>query len=287
VQGFCKVVAGVLLDRGGMTAIADLKRTHRATWAAGEYAAVARHIEQAPIDDVLRRVPFGRDAVLDVAAGTGNLAIRAALSGGQVVGLDLSPELLAIARSRADLAGVTIDWVEGDAEALPFADETFDRVFSIFGVQFAPRHEIAAAELDRVCRPGGRIGLVNWTPDGLIGQFFRIMSRYLPPAPGYVSPPPLWGNEEHLRSLFAVTSIEWTFARGHNPWRFSSAEAWTALMESSYGPTVMARRRLEAEGRWQDCRAEIVELAESLNVAADGGLLIQAEYLVAVGDKLD
>jgi SAM-dependent methyltransferase len=285
MQGSRKVTAGALGDRGGMTAIADLKQTHRATWAAGEYAAVAKHIDRAPLDDVLTHAPTGRKRVLDVAAGTGNLAIRAALSGGRVTGLDLTPELLAIARSRADLAGVDIEWVEGDAEALPFDDATFDRVYSVFGVQFAPRHEIAASELARVCRPGGRIGLVNWTPDGLIGQFFRIMSRYLPPAPGYASPPPLWGNEEHLRSLFAATSVEWTFARGHNPWRFASAEAWTAFMETAYGPTVMARRRLEAEGRWDDCRAEIAELAEALNVATDGTLLVQAEYLVAVGDK--
>jgi SAM-dependent methyltransferase len=268
-----------------MTAIADLKHTHRATWAAGDYAAVAKHIDQAPVDDLLLRVPVGDERVLDVATGTGNVALRAALSGGQVIGLDLTPELLAIARSRADLAGVAIEWVEGDAEDLPFADGAFDVVFSSFGVQFAPRHELTAAELDRVCRPGGRIGLVNWTPDGLIGQFFRIMSRYLPPAPAYASPPPLWGNEEHLRSLFAGTGIEWTFARGHNPWRFASAEAWTAFMERNYGPTVTARRRLEAEGRWEECRAELTELARTLNVATDGSLLIGAEYLVAIGAK--
>ncbi len=268
-----------------MTAVADLKQTHRATWAAGDYAAVAELIDEAPPTDLLRRVPVARDRVLDVATGTGNLAIRAALSGGEVVGVDLTPELLAIARSRADLAGVAVDWVEGDAEALPFDDDSFDLVFSVFGVQFAPRHEIAAAELARVCRPHGRIGLVNWTPDGHIGQFFRIMSRYLPPAPGYASPPPLWGNEEHLRSLFAGAGIEWTFSRGQNPWRFASAEEWTAFMETHYGPTLKARQRLTAEGCWEQCRAEIVELAERLNEAKDGTLLIGAEYLVAVGHK--
>ncbi len=269
-----------------MPALADLKETHRATWAAGDYSAVAELIDGAPPADLLTRVPIapGED-VLDVAAGTGNMAIRAALAGAQVAGLDLTPELLDIARTRAQLAGIHVDWVEGDAEALPFDDDSFDVVFSIFGVQFAPRHDVAADELARVCRPCGRVGLVNWTPGGHIGQFFKIISRYLPPAPGYVSPPPLWGNEDHLQSLFAGTGIEWTFARGRNPWRFGSAEQWTAFMETNYGPTLMARERLEAEGRWAECRAEIVELAERLNEAKDGTLLIRAEYLVAVGRK--
>jgi len=267
-----------------MTAVADLKQMHRATWAAGDYAAVADMIDEVPPADVLGRVPIAPgDHVLDVAAGTGNVAIRAAAAGARVVGLDLTPELLDIAQRRAERAGVGVEWLEGDAESLPFDDEAFDAVFSVFGVQFAPRHQIAAEELARVCRPGGRIGLVNWTPDGLIGQFFRVMSRYLPAAPDYASPPPLWGNPDHLRSLFAGTGIEWQFARGHNPWRFASAEAFTAFMETNYGPSLKARERLTAEGRWEECRREIVALAERLNEARDGSLLIHAEYLVAVG----
>jgi SAM-dependent methyltransferase len=148
-----------------MTAVADLKRAHRATWAAGDYAAVAEHIDDAPPRDLLARVDVqpGQD-VLDVATGTGNVAIRAAAAGAQVVGLDLTPELFDTARRRAAQLDVTVDWVEGDAEDLPFEDDRFDRVLSTFGVQFAPRHEIVARELVRVCRPGGRIGLVNWTP---------------------------------------------------------------------------------------------------------------------------
>ena len=160
--------------------------------------------------------------------------------------------------------------MEGDAEACRSTTRPSTSFFSVFGVQFAPRHQIAADELARVCRPDGRIGLVNWTPDGLIGQFFRIMSRYLPAAPDYASPPPLWGNEDHLRSLFAGTGIEWEFSRGHNPWRFASAEEWTAFMETNYGPTLKARERLTAEGRWEECRREIVALAERLNEARDG-----------------
>ncbi len=176
-----------------------------------------------------------------------------------------------------------VEWANGDAEALPFEDETFDVVLSTFGVQFAPRHHVAADELIRVCRRGGRIGLVSWTPDGHIGQFFKGMGRYLPAGPEYASPPPLWGSPAHVRSLFAGAGIAWEFDYGHNPWMFAPAEEWTAFMETSYGPTVEASRRLKAEGRWEECRHEIVALAERCNEAADGSPLIRSEYLVAVG----
>jgi SAM-dependent methyltransferase len=269
-----------------MTAVADLKQTHRATWASGDYAAVAECIDDAPPADLLARVPIARSGdVLDVAAGTGNVAIKAALAGARVTGLDLTPELLVTAERRAERAGVWVDWVCGDAEELPFEDATFDAVLSVFGVQFAPRHQYAADELARVCRPGGRIGFVNWTPEGHIGQLFKLLGRYLPAPPDYVSPPPLWGTEAHVRSLFAHADITWEFAKGHNPWRFASAEEWTAFMETNYGPTLKARERLTAENRWDECRAEIVALAESFNEARDGSLLINAEYLVAVGTR--
>jgi len=269
-----------------MTPVAELKLVHRATWAAGDYAAVAEHIDDAPPRDLLARMDIrpGHD-VLDVAAGTGNIAIRAAAAGAQVVGLDLTPELFAAARRRAARAGVAVEWVEGDAEALPFEDASFDRVLSAFGVQFAPRHEIAANELAGVCRPGGRIGLVNWTAQGLIGQLFKIMGRYLPAPPEYASSPPLWGDEDHVRGLFEGTGVELEFSRGHNPWRFPSAEAFVAFMETAYGPTVKARERLTGEGTWDACRAEIVALAERSNVATDASLLMQAEYLVVAGRK--
>jgi SAM-dependent methyltransferase len=269
-----------------MTAVAELKRVHRATWAAGDYAAVAEHIDVVPPADLLGRVDIrpGHD-VLDVATGTGNVAIRAAAAGAQVVGLDLTPELFDTARRRAADAHVTVDWVEGDAEDLPFDDARFDRVLSTFGVQFAPRHAVVATELVRVCRPGGVIGLVNWTPEGQIGDLFKIMGRYLPAPPDYASPPPLWGNEEHVRGLFAGSEVELEFARGLNPWRFDSPEHWVVFMETHYGPTLKARERLTAEGRWEQCRGEILAMAERRNEATDGSLLINGEYLVAIGRK--
>jgi SAM-dependent methyltransferase len=266
-----------------MIAVQDLKRTHRATWAAGDYAAVAEHIDDVPPRDLLARAELapGLD-VLDVATGTGNIAVRAAAAGARVVGLDLTPELFGPARRRADGLGVDVDWIEGDAERLPFAAGSFDRVLSAFGVQFAPRHQLVADELVRVLRPGGLIAVVNWTPEGLIGELFRIMGAYLPAPPDYASPPPLWGDEDHVRELFAGAPVELEFARGHNPWRFDSPEHWVAFMETRYGPTVKARERLTAEGRWADLRAELLALAERHNDHADGRLHMEAEYLVSV-----
>jgi len=269
-----------------MTPVAELKLAHRATWAAGDYAAVARHIDEIPPRDLLARMDIqsGHD-VLDVATGTGNLAIRAAAAGAHVVGLDLTPELFETARARAAAHDVVVDWVEGDAEELPYEDEIFDRVLSAFGVQFAPRHEIVAHELAGVCRPGGRIGLVNWTPGSQIGELFKILGGYLPAPPDYASPPPLWGSEDHVRGLFAGEPVELEFFRGLNPWRFRSAEEYVAFMETRYGPMLKARERLGAEGTWEQCRAEIVALTERRNEATDGSLLLRAEYLVVVARK--
>jgi SAM-dependent methyltransferase len=269
-----------------MTTLTDLKLAHRATWAAGNYAAVAELIDEAPPRDLLSRADLAPTLdVLDVATGTGNIAIRAALAGAQVTGLDLTPELFATARERAASHGVAVDWVEGDAEDLPFEDARFDRVLSAFGVQFAPRHQVVAHELARVCRPGGRIALVNWTPGGQIGELFRIMGRYMPAPPDYASPPPLWGSEQHVVDLFDGTGVELEFCRGYNPWRFPSAEDYVQFMETRYGPTLKARERLTTEGTWDACRAEIVAMAERRNEATDGTLRMSAEYLVIAGSK--
>jgi SAM-dependent methyltransferase len=269
-----------------MTEVAELKLVHRSTWAAGDYAAVARHIDDSPPRDLLALMDIrAGQEVLDVATGTGNLAIRAAAAGAQVVGLDLTPELFEEARVRAAANDVVVDWVEGDAEELPYEDESFDRVLSAFGVQFAPRHEIVARELAGVTRPGGRIGLVNWTPEGAIGELFKIMGRYLPPPPEFASAPPLWGSESHVRRLFSGSHVALDFARGYNPWRFETPEAWVSFMETNYGPTLKARQRLEAEGTWKDCRAEMLAMARRRNEATDGSLMMRAEYLITIGHK--
>jgi SAM-dependent methyltransferase len=260
--------------------VAALKLVHRATWAAGDYAAAARLIADRPVRDVLAAVRAGANTrLLDVATGSGNVALASAAAGAQVVGLDLVPELLDIAHKRARDARVDVEWVHGDAEALPFTDRSFDAVTSVFGVQFAPRHQTTADELVRVCRPGGTIGLVNWTPTGLIGQMFVVLGRYLPPPPAFASAPPLWGDESHVRELFPGHDLALSFTRATNPFVFESVDAYQTFFEHNYGPMIKAHDRLEQEGRWTDCRAELCELFDRLNTATDGTCRLEAEYV--------
>ena len=261
--------------------VVALKDVHRATWASGDYAAVAEHIAAAPPAAALAAAAAGPgDHVLDVATGSGNVAVMAAQLGLRVTGLDLVPELLDVARSRAAAQGLAIDLVAGDAEALPFADGTFDRVVSVFGIQFAPRHQTVADELVRVTAPGGSIGLVNWTPDGLLGRVLRTIGKYVPKPPPFASPPPLWGDEDHVRALFARHDVDLDFWRETNPWRFESAEAFMRFFEQRYGPMIKARERLEAEGTWTDAREELLALLGAFNHATDGTFDANAEYLV-------
>jgi SAM-dependent methyltransferase len=263
-------------------ALTQIKDQHRAVWAAGRYAEVAEHIADAAPSQLISRVGIEPgQAVLDVATGTGNVALRAAGLGAEVTGLDLVPDLLDVARGR-DTDG-RIAWIEGDAEALPFDDASFDRVLSVVGIQFAPRHQVVADELVRVCRPGGAIGLVNWTQEGLIGRMFKVMGTYMPKLPEFASPPPLWGSEEHQRSLFGGHDVSLSFERGTNPFVFPSIDEYMTYFEERYGPTIKAKARLTADGTWDQCRAELRSLYEELNSATDGTLHIDAEYLVTVG----
>ena len=267
-------------------ALAQLKATHRGTWAAGDYASIAEHVESVPPTHLLAAVGVSpAQRVLDVATGSGNVALRAVTAGADVTGLDLVPELLEVAGRRAAEAGVEIELVEGDAEELPFADESFDRVLSVFGVQFAPRHRRTAEELVRVCRRPGTIGLVNWTPEGLIGQMFAILSRYLPAPPAFASAPPLWGSEEHVSELFAGTDVELEFERGTNPFVFDSIEEYMTFFEDRYGPTIKTRERLIDEGTWEHCRRDLRDLYESLNRATDGTAHLEAEYLLTIARR--
>jgi SAM-dependent methyltransferase len=263
--------------------VASLKEAQRAMWADGDYSAVARLMEDLP-PHMLSAV--GVDAhhrVLDVATGTGNVALRAARSGAEVTGLDLTPELLDVAAVRAAALGAEVKWVPGDAEALPFPDKSFDRVLSAFGIQFAPRHQVTTRELVRVCRPGGAIALANWTPEGLIGQQFAILGRYLPAPPEFASPPPLWGSEEHVRELFSTFDVELEFERAVLPATFGSAEELMQFYEANYGPTIRAKAALETNGRWGDCRAELIDLFQSQNRSTDDSCLrIEAEYLLII-----
>jgi ubiquinone/menaquinone biosynthesis C-methylase UbiE len=264
--------------------VASLKEAHRTMWADGDYAAMARLIDEVPPAHMLSAVGVdARHRVLDVATGTGNVALRAVRSGAEVTGLDLTPELLDIAAVRAAALGAEVEWVQGDAEALPFPDQSFDRVLSAFGIQFAPRHEITARELVRVCRPGGAIALANWTPEGIVGQTFAVLSRYLPAPPEFASPPPLWGTEQHVRELFSTLDVGLEFERALTPYTFGSVEEFLQFYETTYGPTIRAKRTLESEGRWGECRAELADLYQSQNRSTDdAGLCIEAEYVLIV-----
>jgi SAM-dependent methyltransferase len=267
------------------TTIDQLKAAHRATWDSGDYTDVADRFV----------IPVGRAAVeaanispgtevLDVAAGSGNAAIPAAHAGARVTALDLAPSLLEIGRRRAREAGVDVDFVEGDAEALPFDDESFDVALSVVGVQFAPRHEQAARELARVVRPGGRIVLCSWTPRGFIGQVLGTVAPRMPKLPEGASPPPLWGDEAHLRELFAEAGVRFEFGRRHAGFSCGSAAGFVDYMAHHYGPLLKARERLSQEGSWDELRRDLVALCERFNVFMDGFCAL-SEYLLARGTK--
>ncbi len=258
-----------------------LKAIQRTIWSSGDYDSIAELFwdvgavvaEAAAIEPGMQ--------VLDVATGTGNAAIRAAEAGADVVGLDLTPELFADARRHEVLAGVRVEWREGDAEALPFEDERFDRVLSTFGVMFAPRHEVAAAELVRTCRPGGRVVLANWTPDGFLGGILVTLGRYLPPSPSAAAPTQ-WGEEAHVRALLG-DDLELELERAAVEAEFSSADELIAGYEQRFGPLIVARRVL-APDRYDALLGELRTLVEGFR-AGDRELRIPAEYLLVVGRK--
>jgi SAM-dependent methyltransferase len=244
--------------------LAELKRRARASWAAGDYAEIARR-ELWPLGErvVARAGIRPGERVLDVACGTGNAALRAAEVGGRVTALDLTPELLEVGRALAADAGLEVDWIEGDAEALPFPDESFDVVVSTLGVMFAPRHRVAAGELVRVLRPGGRLVLCSWGEDSLVSRTFRTIARYLPPAPAFAQPPWLWGSDEHLRSLFVGSDVELELERGVLEFpRFASADEEVEYHSTTLGPLMAARAATEADGRWPALRAELTTLSD-------------------------
>ena len=259
--------------------LAEMKQRTRATWAAGNFPEVAKR-ELWPVGErIVQRIGIGTgEHVLDVACGSGNVAIRAAQAGGDVVGLDLTPELFDAARSLAAEAGVTVDWVEGDAEDLPFDDESSDVVLSTFGVKFAPRHEVAARELARVLRPGGRIGLCNWTSEGIQGECFRTLGTHLPAAPAFAQPPLLWGTPDHVQQLFAGTGVQLEFDRETvESAPFDSGEAAIDFAAENFGPLMMLRGMLEGQGTWTDVREELARIYDRRQ---------PGEYLVVVGRKL-
>lgn len=218
-----------------------LKARHRAMWASGDYPTVAAELIAAlgPTIVAAAGITAGQ-RVLDVAAGSGNASIPAAETGASVVASDLTPELLDAGRDLATARGVELDWVQADAEALPFCDNEFDAVVSVVGAMFAPHHQRTADEMLRVCRPGGVIAMINWTPEGLIGQLFATMRPYAPPAPPGVQPPPLWGNESHVRGLFGdgITAALFEPRRLTTPPQITTPIEFREFFKANYGPTI-------------------------------------------------
>jgi len=264
----------------------QLKAAHRTTWDSGDYASVAQTLVlEVGASAVAAAGPRPGEEVLDIATGSGNAAMAAAVAGARVTGLDLAPSLLDVARQRARAAGVKVDWIEGDAEALPFDDDSFDTVLSAIGVQFAPRHELAAREIARVVKPGGKIVLCNWTPQGFIGQFFKTISPRLPKPPEGASPPPLWGDETHMRRLFAGTGVRFEVESRSVVFAHDSCESFVDYMADCYGPLLKARERLEPEGDWDELRHDLVALCEESNLAPDS-FLAPSEYLLVRGIKV-
>jgi SAM-dependent methyltransferase len=269
------------------TADRALKDRHRAMWASGDYRAVAHELiaDLGPV--LVRAAGVGpADRVLDVAAGTGNAAVPAARTGAHVVATDLAPTLLD--QGRRDLDGTSLDltWQEADAEALPFPDASFDVVLSCVGVMFAPHHETAAGELLRVTRPGGRIALLSWTPEGFIGQMFATMRPFMPPPPAGVQPPPRWGDEQHVRGLLdgGVSEVAAT-RRSLTVDRFAEPADFREYFKARYGPTIAAYRGLADEaGRAAELDAALDDLVRRFARPGTAAAM-EWEYLLLVARR--
>jgi SAM-dependent methyltransferase len=266
---------------------AELKARHRKMWASGDYPSMVETF-LTPLGPRLAeacRVGPGT-RVLDVAAGTGNASIAAAQAGATVIASDLTPELLDAGRARAAAAGVELDWVPADAERLPFEDESFDVVMSAIGVMFAPHHQLAADELVRVCRPGGTIGLLSWTPEGIIGALFRTMGPFAPPPPPGASPPPLWGSEEHVRELLGDrVRLDRVERDVLDVTAFEYPRDFAEHFKARYGPTIVAQNNARANGREAEFESALDAFFDGANRGDASRARFDMQYLLAVGTR--
>ncbi|HXV53129.1 MAG TPA: methyltransferase domain-containing protein [Solirubrobacterales bacterium] len=262
----------------------EAQQRARATWAAGDFDAIAERIWGVG-EDLVSRVGVNKgDRVLDVACGTGNAAIPAAAAGGEVTGLDITPELFEDARRRAGDAGVELELVEGDAQDMPFEDQSFDVVVSTFGCMFAPDHKRAAGEIARVLKPGGRMGVAAWNPAGAIGQFFATIAKHAPPPPEGFQPPPLWGVRDHVTEIFEATTIEPSFTDTSVHWRFDSVAEMVDEYGTKFGPIVVLRSTLDQTG-WEALESDLTAVFEELTYGEDDGVAFDGDYLITQGTK--
>lgn len=259
-----------------------IKQRQQATWASGDYAVIGTTL-QIVGESLCEAVDVTAGArVLDVAAGNGNASLAAARRGCDVTATDYVESLLERASVRANAEGLPLVTRVADAETLPFDDATFDHVLSTFGVMFTPNPERSAAEMIRVCRPSGRVGLANWTPEGFVGQMFKIVGQHNPPPAGVPSPL-AWGTEGRLQELFgAETKVD--IVRRHFAFRFRSAEDYFETFKAFYGPLVKAWAALDTDGK-ASLRAQLVALADGANRNAGGALTVDSEYLEVVATR--
>jgi len=266
-----------------VTDFASLKQRQQATWASGDFAVIGTTLQI--VGELLAESADIRagERVRDVAAGNGNATLAAARRFAQVVSTDYVPTLLEKGRMRAQAEGLTVEFQTADAEYLPFGAETFDVVLSTFGAMFTPQHERPAQEMLRVVRSGGRIGLTNWTPEGFIGQLFKVIGAYLPP-PAVLKSPALWGSEPHIVELFGTRAADIRTTRRHFNFRYRSPAHWIQVFRDYYGPTHKAFAALDS-GKQQALEADITTLLERLNVAGSQSLVVPGEYLEVVITK--
>jgi SAM-dependent methyltransferase len=265
----------------------ELKSRHRAMWASGDYPSMVetfllplgpRLVEACQIGPGMR--------VLDVGAGTGNASLPAAERGATVTASDLTPELLEAGRRRAEAAGLELEWAEADAENLPFDDGSFDVVISAIGAMFAPHHQDVADELVRVCRPGGTIGLLSWTPEGMIGALFRTMGPFAPPPPPGAQPPPLWGSEAHVRELFGDRVEIRTEERDVlDVTAFERPQDYVTHFKDKYGPTIAAQKNASNNGRLAELDEALDRFCQEWNLGTPERARFEQEYLVTVATR--
>ena len=260
--------------------LAAIKQRQQATWASGDYHMIGTQI-LVTAEQLLESLDVhSTERVLDVATGSGNAALAAARRGCEVIGIDYVPTLLDRARERAISEGVAAQFEDGDAEAIPFEDASFDVVTSVFGAMFAPNQEQTASELARVTKPGGRIGLVAHTPEGYIGQLFKLVGTHVPPPAGLRSPVQ-WGTEARLRELFGDRIAELTVEKRHLVFRYRSPATWIDYWRRYYGPTLKAFEAVGEDGRGA-LEQDLLELIARFNRADDGTMVVPNEYLEAV-----
>jgi SAM-dependent methyltransferase len=262
---------------------AAIKLRQQAAWSSGDYAVVGTTLQIVGEQLAESADVRAGERVIDVAAGNGNATLAAARRFALVTSTDYAPSLLEKGRARAQAEGLAVKFQAADAEALPFADGSFDVALSTFGVMFAPDHARTAREMLRVTRPGGRIGLANWTPDSFIGRLFKVIGAHVAPPAG-VKPPSLWGTEEHLQSLFGTQAVEIHCTRRVFNFRYASPSHFIQVFRDYYGPTHKAFAALDGSGQ-RALERDLSDLIDAVNTAGPSSLVVPSQYLEAVITK--